>query len=58
MSKITWVLFESVLASVGLGYALFGFLENHPSYEIALSFTFGSIFALIVIGMSATKARR
>ena len=57
MNKFSWVIIESVLAGVGLGYALLGYLEHYSSISVALSFTFGIILSLIVIGMSASRGR-
>ncbi len=57
MNKFTWVLIESILAGAGFGYALLGYLEKYPSVTIALSFTFGVILSLIVIGMSSARSR-
>lgn len=57
MNKFSWVLMESILAGVGFGYALLGYLEKYSSITIVLSFTFGVILSLIVIGMSSSRSR-
>jgi len=57
MNKFNWVIIESVLAGVGFGYAALGFLDHYSSVSVALSFAFGIIMALIIIGMASTRSR-
>lgn len=57
MNKLTYVIVESILAGFGLGYALLGYLEHYPSITVAISFSFGIILSLIVIGMSSSRTR-
>jgi formate/nitrite transporter FocA (FNT family) len=65
MNKFSWVFIESVLAGLGFGYALLVYLEHYSSVNVAgsfaltvaMSFAFGVIMSLIVIGMSGSRSR-
>lgn len=65
MNKLSWVLIESILAGLGFGYALLGYLTYYSSVyversfalTIAVSFAIGVIMSLIVIGMSGSGSR-
>lgn len=65
MNKLSWVLIESILAGLGFGYALLGYLTHYSfvnversfALTIAVSFAFGVIMSLIVIGMSGSGSR-